>query len=137
MKYSKIIPSPNNLPINPTDAASTSLKMMVSAWSEYKKVAEAESTKRTEIAAWKEVNITKINAQKEILEQYLAETFKERATTIKEMFQRLDRGIDEGNPDLINATLGGIIEMARISPLKEATKLIAAINNPDVQSIEI
>lgn len=130
-------PSIKNLPINSTEAAKSSFDMLVNAWAECKKISELEQTKRTEINAWKETNLAKINAQKTILEQYLTLAFKERAETIRALFERLDKGIENNNTDLINATLGGIIEMAKISPLKEAAQLVIAVNDPNTKSIEI
>lgn len=131
------IPTSTPMPIGQLNAAKSSFDLLVNAWSEYKKTSEEETTKRVQINAWKEANLAKISAQRSILEQYLTATFNERSDTISALFERLDKGIESGNPDLINATLGGIIEIAKISPLRDALKLVDAVNDSNIKNIEI
>ena len=72
----------------------------------------------------------------EFLKAYLAETFKERRHSIDEMFERLDKGIEAGNMDLVNVAMESITTIVKSSPLKEAEKIIQALNDPNIEKIE-
>lgn len=137
MKNPIPLPSPKNIPLNPQSAADSSLKMLITAWSDYKKISEVEITKRSTIAAWKEVNINQIESQREILEQFLTLTFKERAGIITGFFNLLDKGIDDNNSYLIDKAIVGIVAIAKESPLKQASEILRAINDPNIKSIGI
>lgn len=78
----------------------------------------------------------KIEQQTEFLKAYLAETFKERRHSIDEMFERLDKGIEAGNMDLVNMAMESITTIVKSSPLKEAEKIIQALNDPNIEKIE-
>jgi len=96
-----------------------------------------ESTKRAAISAWRDKNVTQLENQREFLEKYLAETFRERAGVISQFFDRLDRGIEDNNPELINAAITGIVDIAKESPLKNVSTIMSAMNDPQVNMIEI
>lgn len=121
----------------PTQAAQSSFDMLVSSWSEYKKVAEIEGTKRAAISAFKDVKLEQIGAQRAILEQYLTNTFQERATTIHGFFEVLDKGIESGDSALISNAIGAIIDISKQSPLAGARELIGAFYDPEVKTLEI
>ncbi len=123
----------------PSPAASVeeSFKLLVSAWSDYKKTAEVEQTKRAEIAAYKDTTLSQISAQKQILEQYLAGVFKERAETISGFFERLDSGIERGDSALVGASIEAIVNITKQSPLAGAREIISAMYDPNVKTIEI
>lgn len=125
------------LPVNPADTAGESFKMLVSAWSEYKKISEVEETKRTEINAYKETQLARIEGQRKVLEQYLSGMFKERATTISGFFEALDKGIASRNSELISSSIGAIVSITKESPLAGAREIIGAMYNPEVKTIEI
>ena len=82
------------------------------------------------------INVGKIEQQTEFLKAYLAETFKERRHSIDEMFERLDKGIEAGNMDLVNVAMESITTIVKSSPLKEAEKIIQALNDPNIEKIE-
>ena len=121
----------------PTQAAQSSFDMLVSSWSEYKKAAEIEGTKRAAISAFKDVKLEQIDAQRTILEQYLANTFQERAATIHGFFEVLDKGIESGDSTLISNAIGAIIDISKQSPLAGARELIGAFYDPEVKTLEI
>lgn len=126
-----------NIPINHAETAGTSFDMLVSAWADYKKIAEVEGTKRAAISAFKDTKLSQIETQRNILEQYLSSVFKERAATINGFFERLDKGIESGDSELIGLAIGAIVDITRESPLAGAREIIGAMYDPDIKTIEI
>lgn len=135
MKGKIISHTPLSVPTN--FAAESSLKLIVSAWSDYKKIAEVESTRREEISAWKEVTLFSLQAQRDTLRQYLEHTFSERALMIRETFNVLDKGIEGNNYELVNKALDTIVTIAKTSPLEGAKAVMTDMYDPKVKSIEI
>lgn len=127
----------DKFPITPINAAGDSLKTLVDAWSNYQNTAQIEKTRRAGITAWRDTKVLELNNQKEILELYLKETFKERAKNIEGFFAALDKGIESGNDELIEKSIGAILEVSKQSPLAQAKELLVAMRDPDVKSIEI
>ncbi|MCX7067887.1 MAG: hypothetical protein NTW85_09375 [Methylococcales bacterium] len=121
----------------PTDAANQAFNNLVSAWKECSIVAEQEQTKRENIRAYRDINVKAIEENSAILKLYLEKTFAERAYSIQEMFDRLDKGIELGNTDLIASTIGAIVDIIKQSPLEAAKQLIANYHDPNVTMIEI
>ncbi|MBN3942280.1 MAG: hypothetical protein V7L21_15570 [Nostoc sp.] len=116
--------------INPAEC----LQQMVSAYSEYKIIAEQEQTKRRDIDAWEKETITKINAQRELLIAYLDRSFDERAENFRALFAVVDNAIASGNNDQLALTLNSITEIAKSSPFKDLANLAsvrAALDHPD------
>jgi ribonucleotide reductase alpha subunit len=116
--------------INPAEC----LQQMVSAYTEYKIIAEQEQTKRREIDAWEKETITKINAQRELLMAYLDRSFDERAENFRALFAVVDKAIASGNNDQLALTLNSIIEIAKSSPFKDLANLASvrsALDDPD------
>ena len=128
----KGIPAPGN-PM----ALADSYKMLVEANNDYKKTVEVETTKRQAIAAWRETRLQDLQNRRELSETYLKERFAERRYQIEEMFVRLDKGISDGNEQLISGALGAIVSIAAQSPLADVDKLIGDMNNDSITSIEI
>lgn len=99
----------------------------------YLNTAEQERTKREMIANWREVSSEKIAAQKQFLMQYLDKTFEERKENFSQFFNALDKGIESGNIEIVNAALNGIVDLAKSSPLKaEVSQVLAAIDNNNI-----
>jgi hypothetical protein len=121
----------------PTDAANQAFNNLVGAWKECSIVAEQEQTKRENIRAYRDVNVKAIEENSAILKLYLEKTFAERAYSIQEMFDRLDKGIELGNTELIASTIGAIVDITKQSPLEAAKQLIANYHDPNVTMIEI
>lgn len=116
--------------INPAEC----LQQMVSAYTEYKIIAEQEQTKRREIEAWEKETITKINTQRELLMAYLDRSFDERAENFRALFAVVDNAIASGNNEQLALTLSSITEIAKSSPFKDLANLAsvrAALDNPD------
>ena len=121
---------------SPTQALE-GLKMLVNAKSENHKITEEEKTKRTNINAMKDVEVKKIQAQKDVLKTYLEGIFSERRYMIEEMFDKLDKGIESDNLELIQMSMSSIVSIAKESPLKQVESLISDFKNDDVKSITI
>jgi ribonucleotide reductase alpha subunit len=116
--------------INPAEC----LQQMVSAYTEYLKIAEQEKTKRREIEAWEKEAIAKINAQRDLLIAYLDRSFDERAENFRALFSVVDSAIASNNNQQLALTLNSITEIAKSSPFKELANLSsvrAALNDPD------
>jgi hypothetical protein len=110
---------------------------LVNAWKDCSIVTEQEKTKRENIRAYREVNVKAIEENSAILKLYLKNTFAERAFVIQEMFDRLDKGIESGNTEIISLTIAAIVDVAKQSPLAAARELIANYRDPNVTMIEI
>ncbi|AVH71386.1 hypothetical protein [Nostoc sp. 'Lobaria pulmonaria (5183) cyanobiont'] len=116
--------------LNPAEC----LQQMVSAYTEYKMIAEQEKTKRRGIEAWEKETITKINAQRELLIAYLDRSFDERAENFRALFAVVDNAIASGNNEQLALTLNSITEIAKSSPFKDLANLAsvrAALDDPD------
>ena len=116
--------------INPAE----SLQQIVSAYAEYKIIAEQEQTKRREIDAWEKEAIAKINAQREFLMAYLDRSFDQRAENFRALFAVVDSAIASGNNEQLELTLNAITEIAKFSPFKELANIAsvrAALDDPN------
>ncbi len=115
---------------SPTDC----LKEIVSAYTEYKTIAQQEQTKRRGIEAWEKVTVANINAQREFLMAYLDRSFDERAENFRALFSVVDQAIASGNNDQLALTLNSITEVAKSSPFKDLSNLAsfqAALDDPN------
>lgn len=116
--------------INPAEC----LQQMVSAYTEYRQIAEQEQTKRREIDAWEKEAIAKINTQRELLMAYLDQSFDERAENFRALFTAVDSAIASGNNEQLALTLNSITEIAKSCPFKELANIAsvrAALDDPN------
>ena len=95
------------------------LKALIEASKENHKITEIEKTKREYISAQKEIYIEEIRTKKEILLNYFDNIFKERKELYQSFFEKLDKGIETGNLELINSAANAIVAIALDSPLKD------------------
>lgn len=100
-----------------TDAV-TALALMGTEIAKTIQVCQIEETKRTEINARMEVEVTRINAISKLLSDYLNKTFDERAELFDNYFEVLDKAMACGDSELMAATLGSINSLAAQSPFK-------------------
>ena len=121
---------------SPTQALE-GLKMLVNAKSENHKITQEETTKRKNINAVRDVEIERIQAQKDVLKTYLEGIFSERKYMIEEMFDKLNKGIENDNLELIQMSMSSIVSIAKESPLKQVESLVNDFKNDDVKSITI
>ncbi|RAM48660.1 MAG: hypothetical protein C6Y22_26805 [Hapalosiphonaceae cyanobacterium JJU2] len=116
--------------VNPAEC----LQQMVTAYTDYLKIAEQEQTNRREIDAWEKETITRINAQRELLMAYLDRSFDERAENFRALFTVVDSAIASGNNDQLALALNSITQIAKSSPFKDLANLTsvrAALNDPN------
>lgn len=129
MSVQKIAAALNDM-INPAEC----LQQIVSAYTDYKILAEHEQTKRREIDAWERQTIAKIIAQRDLLIVYLDRSFDERAENFRALFNVVDRAMAAGNNEQLALTLHSITELAKSSPFKELANLAsvrAALDDPN------
>ncbi len=127
----------NSIEINVAAEAFQNFTATFTAYLEYKKNLETEITRRSAISNWKDVEITKLQNQKAILEAYLTEIFRERSQIIKNLFSMIEQGIENDNNYLIDKGVTGIISIAKESPLAQAKDIMLAMYDKNVKCIEI
>ncbi len=127
MKNTSVTKVPSS-PASP-QLASEAFTQLVSAWREYKITKEVETTKRVQIAAWRDATITRLDYQRELLEDYLKNTFAERRTVIEGMFNKLDQGIAKGDNQLISMAMQSIISTVQTSPLQGVQQIFAQMDD--------
>lgn len=128
--------------VDPVSATTSAFSLLVQSYQEYVKIKQVETTKREMIRAQRDVAISRIQAQKEILQQYLESSFSERAANFTRMFDLLDEGLARGDDKAIGAAMSMIIKQVETNPLDGISQLMAGnvidqINDPTVDSIEI
>ena len=130
---------PVKLPVGkPTiNPAVSSVKMMFDAYMDYKKSQESEKTKRESISAQRDVAVERIRAQKEFAQKYLELAFHERRDTIKNFFERLDKGIETGNDMLISTSMQAIVDTVKSSPIQGILELKQQIADSSIEYIDI
>lgn len=122
--------------LHPTSSAAEAFELLVNSYSDYKKVAEVEGTKRAAIEAWRQVNVGKIQAQTEILKDYLQRTFAERRYAIDGMFAALHMAMQSDDIQKMNIAMNGIVHIVQISPLRDIDKLLIDLQDDNVKHID-
>lgn len=112
--------------------AKSAFQGLMDSYSDYQKTKQRELTNREAIRADRDITLARIKSQKEVLELYLKETFKERRDVLNQMFKALDKG----DIDVINSSLGGIIAVAKESPLAQARQMLVDVKDPNVKSLD-
>lgn len=116
--------------------AKSAFQGLMDSYSDYQKTKQREMTNREAIRADRDITLARIKSQKEVLELYLKETFKERRDMLNQMFKSLDKGLETGDIDVINSSLGGIIAVAKESPLAQARQMLVDVKDPNVKSLD-
>lgn len=129
-KTSSLMMSNISLPcgIETAAEATKALAMMGTEIAKAVQVCQMEETKRTEIKARMEVELSRINAISNLMSDYLNKTFDERADLFDNYFKTLDKAIVSGDNELMAATLGSINSLAAQSPFKNLADLSAVQN---------
>lgn len=113
------------------------IKIFVDAYTLCRTTESVEQTKRLQITADRDIKIAEIEAKKDLLESFMKSAFNERADMIHGFFERLDLAIEKRDYKLMENSIGAILAVARQSPIFHSKELIAAMNNPDVDVIDI
>jgi hypothetical protein len=130
MVIKKVVKAGFNEVINPNEC----VQQLVTAYTDYLKIAEQEQTKRREIDAWEKTTLAKINTVREFLIGYLEKSFDERTEIFRSLFEVVDGAMVSGNNEQLALTLNSITEIAKSSPFKDLANLAnvtAALDDPD------
>jgi hypothetical protein len=84
---------------------------------------DASLTERARIAADRDKEVARINAASQGLRDYLDRVFGERRELHQGFFARLDRAIEERDPETVQACVAGIVEVTKRSPLNDIVEL--------------
>ncbi|MFE5908726.1 hypothetical protein ACFQ6B_06515 [Streptomyces wedmorensis] len=97
--------------------ALNALNQLVSAARESIHIHETESTKREKLRTYRETEVARIKASEQALRHYFDLVFEERRETHKRLFDGLDQTLESGDVAAMQTVVGGIVELARTSPL--------------------
>src|SRR5215813_11884085 len=107
---------PDQKSLSAADALNA-LHQLVGAVRESIQVHETESTKREKLRVYRETEVARIKASEKSLRDYFDRVFEERRETHKRLFDSLDQALESGDVEAMQTVVGGIVEVARISPL--------------------
>jgi len=116
--------------VNPLDVVQTMVEYSQALITE---VQRAE-TERTAIASWRDVQVGKIQAQRDVLLKALDLTFDERRENFRRLFDGLDSAMAAGDTAQTAAVLESITDLAKTSPFKELANLeivVSELKRPD------
>lgn len=114
--------------------ALAALNQLVTAARESIEIHETESTKREKLRTYRETEVRRIKSSEKMLKQYFDQIFAERTETHKKLFAGLDVALESGDTAALQAIVGGIVEVARTSPLAgigDIGELKRAMEDPD------
>lgn len=114
--------------------ALTALNQLVTATRESIQIHETESTKREQLRTYRETEVRRIKSSEKMLSQYFDQIFAERAETHLKLFAGLDVALESGDSSALQTIVGGIVEVARTSPLAgigDIAELKRAMEDPD------
>ncbi|MGR6322611.1 hypothetical protein Q2K19_12525 [Micromonospora soli] len=103
--------------------AFNALNLIVGVVRDSIQVHETESTKREKLRAYRETEIARIRASEAALRDYFDRIFEERRENHNRLFASLDRALESGDVAAIQSVVGGIVEVARTSPLADIGNL--------------
>ncbi|MGV9850568.1 hypothetical protein ACWDWU_17640 [Streptomyces sp. NPDC003442] len=69
------------------------------------------------LRTYRETEVARIAASEKTLRDYFDRVFEERRETHKRLFDGLDRALESGDVAAMQTVVGGIVEVARTSPL--------------------
>jgi len=98
---------------------------------DYLKIAEVETTKRTEITAKRDIAIQALQNQRAVFEQLMQFTFQERAAVIQKQFDVLDRAMASGDISTVKSALDGMVAVIQTSPFKSIQEMQTAMGSKD------
>lgn len=110
------------------------LTLLVNATKESIHIHEVESTKREKLNTYRETEVARIQASERVLSNYFDRIFEERRETHRQLFANLDLAMKSGDVAAVQTIVGGIVDVARTSPLANLgnlSELRAAMDDPD------
>lgn len=101
-----------------TDAdALSALHQIVDVVRESIQIHQTEDAKREKLRTYRETEVARIAASERTLREYFDRVFEERRETHKHLFESLNLALASGDVTAMQTVVGGIVEVARISPL--------------------
>ncbi|AHJ74866.1 hypothetical protein [Kosakonia sacchari] len=113
---------------SPLQAASAA-KEIFDAWRDLQKYRAEQETVRHQITQQTEVQIARIQAQKEVLLQALNQDFALRQTSLTQTFAVLDKALETNNLDLLDKSLGAIVAITQQSSVVSLKSLHATLQD--------
>ncbi|MEA5055305.1 hypothetical protein [Raineyella sp.] len=114
--------------------ALSALTTIVNAVQDSIEIHQTESTKREKLKTYRETEVRRIKAAEATLRDYFDRTFEERRETNKRLFDSLDLALKSGDVAAMQTVVGGIVDVARTSPLAnigDLGELRRAMDDPD------
>ena len=99
------------------------LQELITAYTEYQKIKEEETNKRSSLKTWETTEIARINALRKIAIEYLENSFDERKENFQKMFDLLDVAISQNDNKQLALTLNSITDLATSNPLEKLSDL--------------
>lgn len=106
------------LDFSSSQAATESFEKFITIAGEVAKFTELQETKRTQIRSNADVAIKKVEAMREVLQEYLTKSFDERSAIFAKHFEVVDSALINGDTAMLSAGLNAINELAASSPFK-------------------
>lgn len=103
---------------------------VIQACLDYLRIREEETTKRTYIAAQREVLVQAISSERELLIHYMGQRFAERKAALDQLFAILQQGVEARDHHIIDQSLGGILGILKDNPLSDLATFRAQWNQP-------
>jgi hypothetical protein len=111
--------------------AFSALNNMVKATSDYLTIREEQRARRTEIDAYRELEVERIHAAQAVLTSYFEQVFAERASNFKELLSRFDAATEAGDAHAMSTTMSAVVALAQQSPLADLGDLAQLRNALD------
>ncbi|AGN87586.1 MULTISPECIES: hypothetical protein [Enterobacteriaceae] len=113
---------------SPLQAASAA-KEIFDAWRDLQKYRAEQETARHQITRETDVQIARIQAQKEVLLEALNQDFALRQTSLTQTFAVLDKALETNNLDLLDKSLGAIVAITQQSSVVSLKSLHATLQD--------
>lgn len=107
---------------SPAEVLST-IKAFTEAATDAVKFCEVQETKREEIRANRDARIKQLEAQRDIIMNYLDHSFDERKYLFEKQFKIVDHALMTGNSEELALSLQNINDLAKSSPFKALADL--------------
>jgi hypothetical protein len=104
----------SKVPAIPMDP--TAVLRVVEQYLDYAKCREQEITKRVAVSAWRDTEVERIRSEKKVMLAYLKREYRDRAKVYDLAFAALDKGIDSGSPEAIQAACTIISQQIATNP---------------------
>ena len=127
LEVAEILKGISGLPVHLVDG----VKDMVLNVTDYLKVAQQEESKRTEIAAKRDVALKSIESQRETISEILKLTFQERAAVLQKQFDVLDQAMASGNAAIVDSSLKSMVAVIQASPFKSISEMQQSLGSKD------